>query len=533
MPSKTPAGGVPHSRMRRGLVVALVVWVFLAIVVPVSVEASTGGGSAPTPAMAGMPPIDWTACGPRLECASVPVPLDWRHPGGPTIALAVIRHLASRPDQRIGSLFVNPGGPGDSGVAAVANRGDALDAQTGGRFDIVGWDPRGAGGSSPVSCFADPAERAAFWQDQPVPTTRPQERRYLAKTIELAQRCGQRNGELLAHISTTDTVRDLDHLRRLVGDRQLTFLGESTGTLIGLTYANLFPRRVRAMVLDGLEDPVRFLAGTASALAQSFTDTDPTFRQFLRLCDAAGPDRCALAGHGTSAAERAKELLARLRQHPIPAPSAEPPGELTYGEALTLLKFAALPAPAIWPQAAALLEAAVQGDASALETIARGYASEEFHRGLEPGIAILCADSPARQDAHAWPRVVHRLEAISRIGAAPQGWAVGAPCASWPTRGAHRYTGPWTATTRNPILLVNTRFDPNTPLVNAQLAERRLGNAVLLTHDGYGHLSSADPSSCVLQATGRYLVDLSTPPPGTVCPSDRLPFDPAFGQPVP
>jgi pimeloyl-ACP methyl ester carboxylesterase len=194
----------------------------------------------------------------RLECAGVTVPLDWRHPGGPTIALAVARHLASRPDQRIGSLFVNPGGPGDSGVAMVIGRGDALDAQTGGRFDIVGWDPRGAGGSAPVSCFADPAERASLWQDQPVPTTRRDERRYLAKTVALARRCGARNGELLAHISTTDTVRDLDHLRQLVGDRRLTFLGESTGTLIGLTYANLFPRRVRAMALDGVEDPVRF-----------------------------------------------------------------------------------------------------------------------------------------------------------------------------------------------------------------------------------------------------------------------------------
>jgi pimeloyl-ACP methyl ester carboxylesterase len=521
MPSKARIGGALPWRTHRGLAVVLAALVVLAIVVPVGADASTRG----------VPSISWTACGPRLECASVAVPLDWRHPGGPTITLAVVRHLASRPDRRIGSLFVNPGGPGDSGVAMVAGRGDALDAQTGGRFDIVGWDPRGAGGSAPVSCFADPAERASFWQDQPVPTTRRDERRYLAKTVELAQRCGARNGELLAHISTTDTVRDLDHLRQLVGDRRLTFLGESTGTLIGLTYANLFPRRVRAMALDGVEDPVRFLAGTASALAQSFTDTDPTFRQFLRLCEAAGPDRCALAGHGP-VAPYVEGVLSRLRHHPIPAPSATPPGELTYGEALTLLKFAMLPDPAIWPLAAALLEAAAQGDASDMETIARGYASEEFHRGLEPDIAILCADSPAREDASAWPRVVHRLQAISRVGAAPQGWAVGAPCASWPARVANPYTGPWNATTPSPILLVGTRFDPNTPLVNARLAERRLGNAVLVTHDGYGHLSKADPSSCVVQTTGRYLVDLSTPPHGTVCPSDRLPFAPDFGQPT-
>jgi pimeloyl-ACP methyl ester carboxylesterase len=463
----------------------------------------------------------------------VAVPLDWDRPRGRTITLAVARHLASRPGERIGSLFVNPGGPGDSGVAMVTARGDALDALTGGRFDIVGWDPRGSGGSAPVSCFADPAERAAFWQDQPVPTTRADERRYLAKTIGLARRCGQRNGELLAHLSTADTTRDLDHLRRVVGDRRLNFLGESTGTLIGLTYANLFPRRVRAMVLDGVEDPVRYLAGTASALAQSFTDTDRTWEQFLALCEAAGPDRCALAGHGMTAAERAEGVLARLRQAPIPAPSASPPGELTYGEALTALKFAALPNPALWPVSAALLEAAAEGDASPLEDIARGYANEPFHRGLEPGVAILCADSPARQPARAWPRVVHRLEHRSRIGAAPQGWAVGAPCASWPVRAVDRYTGPWNATTPNPVLLVGTRFDPNTPLVNARLAERRLGNAVVLTHDGYGHLSHADPSSCVQAAVGRYLADLTTPAPGTVCPSDRLPFDPEFGQPVP
>jgi pimeloyl-ACP methyl ester carboxylesterase len=268
--------------------------------------------------------------------------LDWRHPGGPSIGLAVIRHLASRPGQRIGSLFLNPGGPGDSGVAAVAGRGEALDAMTDGRFDIVGWDPRGSGGSAPVSCFADPSERASFWNGLPVPTTRAEERRYLAKTIALAQRCGARNGRLLAHISTADTVRDLDHLRRLVGDRRLSFLGESTGTLIGQTYASLFPRRVRAMVLDGVEDPVRFTAGTAAALAQSFTDTDRTFEQFLALCQEAGPARCALAGHG-SAAARAEAVLERLREGPIPAPSATPPGELTYGEALTLLKFAVLP----------------------------------------------------------------------------------------------------------------------------------------------------------------------------------------------
>jgi pimeloyl-ACP methyl ester carboxylesterase len=173
----------------------------------------------------------------------------------------------------------------------------------------------------------------------------------------------------------------------------------------------------------------------------------------------------------------------------------------------------------------------VQGDASAAETIARGDAAEPFHRSFEQNTALVCADSPARQNARQWPQVVHRLEGVSRIGGPVMGW-LEAACAAWPTRSADRYTGPWNAPTANPILLIGTRFDPTTPLANAQVTERRLGNAVLLTHDGYGHVSQADPSTCVMQALGRYFTGLTTPARGTICPSDRGPFDPGFGQPA-
>ena len=532
MRSKTPAGGVLPGRTHRSVVAALAVGVVMTLAVPVAAGAGTGRGSAA--AGAGVPQIAWAACGPQLECANVPVPLDWAHPSGPAIALAVARHLASHPEQRIGSLFVNSGGPGDSGVAEVADRGQALDSLTQGRFDIVGWDLRGGvGASAPVRCFASAGERASFWQDLPVPTTSQDEQRYLAKTIGLAQRCGALNGQLLAHISSADTARDLDHLRQLVGDRQLTYFGESFGTLIGQTYANLFPDRVRAMALDGLIDPVASAAGTEAVLASGVADTDKVLTQFLRLCEAAGPDRCALAGHGP-VAPRVSRLLAGLRHAPIPAPSADPPGALTYGEALTALKLAALADPSTWPVAAAALEAAIEGDASAVATVARTFTSDQVRMAVqEQSAALVCADSPARHPASAWPQVVDHLEAVSRIGGPVVGWLVGAPCASWPTPSANRYTGPWNVTTKHPILVIGTRFDPNTPLRNAQVAAGRLGNAVLVVHDGYGHTSHRDPSTCVIQATGRYLINLATPPPGTVCPSDRLPFDPDFGQPVP
>jgi pimeloyl-ACP methyl ester carboxylesterase len=276
-----------------------------------------------------------------------------------------------------------------------------------------------------------------------VPSTRAEERRYLAKTIELAQRCGERNGELLAHISTADTARDLDHLRRLVGDRRLTYSGESYGTLIGQTYANLFPHRVRTMALDGVVDAVAATTSTEAVLANGLADTDRVFREFLALCEAAGPDRCALAGHGP-VAPRVNRLLRRLRHAPIPAPSATPPGELTYGEALTALKFEGVPKPEQWPLAAVLLEAAIQGDGSGIKDIAAGATSDQVRMLLqEQGVALVCADSPARHPARAWPRVVDRLEAVSRIGGPVVGW-INAPCASWPIAVPTATPGPGT-----------------------------------------------------------------------------------------
>ena len=261
----------------------------------------------------------------------------------PKLQLAVIRHLASRPGKRIGSLFLNPGGPGDSGVDAVAARGEALNSITGGRFDIVGWDVRGSARSASARCFSSPGERAAFWRGLPVPTTRPAEQRYLTKTVALAERCDVQNGGLLSHISTADTVRDLDYLRLLVGDQKLNFLGESTGTLLGQTYANMFPHKVRAMVLDGVIDPVAYTTRTASALSSGLRDVDRLFSKFIALCQTAGSDRCALAGHGTSVARRVRGMLRALRRGPI----ATSTGELTYGEVLAALKFAVLPDPAI------------------------------------------------------------------------------------------------------------------------------------------------------------------------------------------
>ncbi len=226
-------------------------------------------GSTAAPALSAS--IQWRSCGERLECARVRVPLDWDRPHGRTISLKVIRHLASKPEQRIGSMFINPGGPGDTGIGLVKGAGDDLDRWGDGRFDVVSWDPRGTNASTPVRCFRSERSAARFWRGVSIPITKAQSTSFSRTSAALARRCGNVSGWLLPHISTADTARDLDYLRRLVGDRKLTYVGLSYGTFLGQTYANMYPGRVRAMLLDGVVDPVRYArsaeARTASGVS--------------------------------------------------------------------------------------------------------------------------------------------------------------------------------------------------------------------------------------------------------------------------
>jgi pimeloyl-ACP methyl ester carboxylesterase len=475
--------------------------------------------------------IAWKHCGQRLQCARVRVPLDWSRPGGRKIELAVARHIASRPGKRIGTLFASPGGPGESGVALVTGAGAELDAIGQGRFNVVGWDPRGTNGSARIRCFRNQKSLDRFWAGTSIPETTAESERFRRKSAALARRCGRVSGALLRHVSTADTARDLDYLRRLLGERQATFLGLSYGSFLDQTYANMFPRRVRAMAIDGIVNPVPYVRGAEARMASSVASSDEVFEKFQSLCQAAGPARCVLAGSGPVKAG-IEQLRARLRRGPIPAPTASPPGELTYTD-LLLAMFEPLRSPGEWPQLAEELAAAEGGDGSAIETRARVMRSPEAWSGVTTSAAIQCADGPARQPSRAWPKVIGRLEAISYLQGVVQGWWEWAPCASWPVRDRGRYAGPWNAKTRRPILLIGTRYDPNTGYASARSAARRLGNAILLTHDGYGHLSFQDPSSCVERAESEYLVHLVVPQHGTVCASDRQPFDPEFGQPLP
>jgi pimeloyl-ACP methyl ester carboxylesterase len=468
--------------------------------------------------------IAWRSCdkkfGKQLQCARVSVPLNWHQPAGKQIQLAVIRRLGSDQKHLIGSMFVNPGGPGESGVDLVRDSGSDFNASGGGRFNIVSWDPRGTNRSDPVRCFTSQASEARFWRGVHIPVTAAQSRAYARRAAELARRCGRVSGQLLDNISTEDTARDLNRLRQLVGDRALTYQGISYGTLLGQTYANMFPGRVRAMLLNAVVNPVPWVKSAEARTAYQVGSADAVFTQFAALCQGAGPARCALARHPETVAQRVAGLFRQARRAPIPAPHANPPGVLSYSD-LLLTTFSALRDPNGWPRYARELDTAASGDASALETAARQMLTPNAFAKATTSTAIQCLDAPAGQPVSAWPRVVRHLEQAGTLWTPFQAWSQWAPCAAnWPGHATERYTGPWNAKTKTPILLINNTYDPATGYSGAQRAERQLGNAVLLTVASYGHPIEL-PSTCADKWRIRYLVHLITPPPGTVCGAQR------------
>jgi len=278
------------------------------------------------------------------------------------------------------------------------------------------------------------------------------------------------------------------------------------------------------MVLDGIVDPVAYTKSAEARVNNQSGAFDAVFATFLELCESAGAGHCALAGHGETVAQRVARVFATARKSTIPAPRSDPPGALDYAD-LILAAFNPLRARATWADFAADLNAAADGDASAMEDMARALRTPAGFAGATTSSSISCLDGPARKPSQSWPSVIPKFTDTSTLYGPLLGWWLWAPCASnWPGQSNDRYAGPWGAVTKTPILLMNNRHDPATGYANAVAAEKRLGNAVLLTQDGYGHLTMNDPGQCVDQVRTRYLVSLVPPAKGTVCKADEPPF---------
>ncbi|MER7466422.1 alpha/beta fold hydrolase [Streptomyces sp. NPDC097981] len=486
--------------------------------------------ASPSPSVT-VPRLDWSPCKPGspYDCATAKVPLDHSAPAGPTIDLAVVRRQATDPGKRIGTLFVNPGGPGGPGTVQVPQNYDAFPKELRERFDIVSWDPRGIGNSTAVNCFGSAQEADTWAAGKPggFPVGEKERKAWIDAYEDLGRRCEKREPDLLRHVSTADTARDLELLRRSVGDPQLNYLGVSYGTILGATYANLFPGKVRAMVLDSNIDPQAWTNGAAPGEPRTTTllrmgsdrTAAATLDRFLALCGSAPTTRCAFsAGSPEATRDKFDRLMRQLRERPV--------GPWTYAKTVADTVNSLYLVDPGWTDLARRLQELSQGRAPRppVAPPPPPVAQPNPYLGEEQAAAVWCSDSPNPSD----PAVYHGLEEDSarRTGDAGRFWTWAAePCATWPARSADGYDGPWNRPTAHPVLVIGTRYDPSTPYAGAQAMARELADARLLTNDGYGHTALFNnASTCINTYESRYFVDGTLPPPGAICRPDKTPF---------
>jgi pimeloyl-ACP methyl ester carboxylesterase len=485
--------------------------------------AGAAGASSPVPSIA------WHRCPANgaaslaggFLCAAMTAPLDYRNPSGAKIKLAVVEHRATGPRRR-GVIFVNPGGPGVPGTEAIPAELSFFPKELLRDYDIVSWDPRGAGESTAVQCFANQAAENAFLgQYASFPSGRAQQRPYIAKWREFGKICAARGGALLKHLSTADTARDLNLLRHALGQTRLDYLGLSYGTFLGATYANLFPHRVGRMVLDGNAAPdalsYSLSLGVAIAAAKELDS-------FLRLCGQHSTQACAFSA-GSPAATKGKwdALLARVKRAPIIVGGTA----YNYAAILNLVSGDAIDQVAAWPALAGALQQgwlASSQNASAPAATAAPAATvtrTQTYSGNEQHFAILCADS-ASPPAGAYPRLQRSLLRSGGPVGLPGLWG-DEPCATWPVHAVDAYHGPWNAPTK-PILVINNTNDAATPLQNAIAMTHDLAHARLLVVKGYGHTAFLNPSTCADNDMTTYFLTGALPPKGTVCSQNLTPF---------
>ncbi len=465
--------------------------------------------SSPTPSPSPSPSkIAWTACGKGFQCGNLQVPLDYSHPQGRTIAIALTRKPATDQANRIGSLLLNPGGPGETGIDFVQGDVKSL-TNLNKRFDLVGFDPRGVGASTPVTCVDGPQEDAYLALDSVLDD--PQEKQAAIQADkDFAAGCQQRSGDLLPFMDSASIARDMDQIRAAVGDSKLTYLGFSYGTYYGQWYAHLFPDRVRALSLDGVVDPT--VPANDSALGQVIG-----FEQNLQafLADCRSRTSCAFGRSGDPSA-KLTALMTRLDQTPLPVGSRE----LTRSLAMTGVLIT-LYDQSFWTFLDQGLTAADRGNGQILLILADLYTHRHAngtYDNLFNGafFSQYCLDWPVPQDVAAYDALGPAFAKASPLFG-PDSQYGNLQCAYWPVKPKNKQ-GPLTVQGAPPILLIGGTNDPATPYSEAQSVNRQIQDSVLLTRSGNGH-TSYDTSACSHDAEDAYLIDLTLPATGTVCSS--------------
>jgi pimeloyl-ACP methyl ester carboxylesterase len=438
------------------------------------------------PATAAPPKLDWKPCEkPGFECATAKVPLDYDRPGGRKIELALVRARAIDPATRLGSVFNHPGGPGGSGVDNVLNAPPQAIAAITRRYDIIGFDARGAAHSRPlIDCKVD-QERHGIYSQPFGPSA-------LTRLDAYLRRCMKLNGDLMEHMSTADVARDLDQLRAAVGDKRLNLIGHSYGSFVGATYASMFPARTGKLVLDSPMDAETWARRPFAALREQTAGLEDSLRRFF-----------AATGFDADAFD---ELVARLDRKPA--------GRLD-GEDVRIAAFS-VTSPREWPAFKTALEQAQRGDGRALRAMV-----DDFYSGALFAFDLAVAEQAL--DQH-YPRRVKPFVRAARHAAAlfprfafNNGFSE-LPYGLLPVSDEDAFFGPFrNAPSAPPALVIGTTHDPFTPYVWAERLTHELGNARLLTYNGDGHGAVQDLSPCIVGHMLAYLEGDVLPPQGASC----------------
>ncbi|MFD4572894.1 alpha/beta hydrolase [Streptomyces sp. NPDC058417] len=518
-------------RSRRARTVGVAAVSLAALLMSGCSTGSSAGSASPAAAEAALTPLpsttpaaltpyygqklSWRDCGvPGFQCATMKAPLDYAKPGDGDIKLAVARKKATGPGKRIGSLLVNPGGPGGSAVGYLQQyAGIGYPAEVRARYDMVAVDPRGVARSEPVKCL-DGRDMDAYTQTDVTPDDQRETDGLVDAYQEFAESCGARSAKVLRHVSTVEAARDMDVLRAALGDRKLTYVGASYGTFLGATYAGLFPTRVGRLVLDGALDPS--LPARRLNLDQT-AGFETAFRSFSEDC--ARQKDCPLGTDPAKIGPNLKAFFDRLDARPLPTGDAD--GRRLTESLATTGVIAAMYDESAWEQLREALTTAMrQNDGAGLLVLSDSYYERDADGGysnlMPANAAVNCLDlPPAFNGPDEVRRALPEFEKASPVFGEGLAWS-SLNCAYWPvapTGEPHRIEAKGAA----PIVVVGTTRDPATPYRWAQSLSRQLASARLLTYEGDGHTAYGRGSTCIDSTINTYLLKGTAPAEGKRC----------------
>ncbi|MFC4783223.1 alpha/beta hydrolase [Nocardioides sp. MAHUQ-72] len=453
--------------------------------------------------------LDWSSCDDNL-CATLEVPLDYRHPEGQALDLAVLKVPAQEPSRRIGSLVVNPGGPGAPGTQYAAQAGQVFRQPLLDRFDIVGFDPRGTGASDPVDCLSDDQLDAYVAMD-PDPDTAAERATYLGFVDTLGRGCAERSGDLAAHVSTVEAARDMDVLRAALGESTMTYFGASYGTKLGATYADLFPDRAGRLVLDGAVD---LSIGARELALEQAAGFETALRAYVQNC-VDQTDSCFLGDSVDAGLARISSFLDGVDAQPLPTSGNR---ELEVGNA-----FYGIVAPLYnrdyWYVLSAALKQGFAGDGSTLLQLSDLYSSRGSDgyddNSAEAIYAISCLDDPYAITGDQVAGQLADFERASPTFGDVFAWGL-TGCGGVQARSSEK-PRQVRAAGAPPILVIGTTRDPATPMQWAEHLAAQLDSGVLVRRDGDGHTGYNAGNDCVDGAVEHYLLDGTVPQDGLSC----------------